>query len=180
MSISAHGSFDGLYLVHAKLLEYTMYVLYLANESPFLNLLDLKSKKECQNPHYGHFKSIGHDFAKLITKGFVSRTKDNIINVYLAYKQMFTHFSSEESEIRLTNPKTIFNEKIPKTFIPCSWCLLKPIECLIKFINMIKILFTFKVGWLLHIHLFFYWTIQESTPDIHLKKLKTMVRSIGK
>jgi hypothetical protein len=90
-------------------------------------LLDLKSKKECENSHHGYFKPIGHDFAKLITKGFASRTKDNIINVYLAYKQIFAHLSSEESIIRLTNPKTIFNEKICKAFIPCSWCLLKPI-----------------------------------------------------
>jgi hypothetical protein len=29
--------------------------------------------------------------------------------------------------------------------------LLKPIEHLMKFINMVRILFTFKAGWLLHI-----------------------------
>jgi hypothetical protein len=31
-------------------------------------------------------------FAKLITKGFVSRIKYNIINIDLVYKQIFTHF----------------------------------------------------------------------------------------
>jgi hypothetical protein len=107
MFISAHGSLDGICLVHAKLLEYIMCVLCLANETPFLDWLDLKSKKECENPRHGHFKPIGHDLAKLITKGFVSKIKDNIINVYLAYKQIFTHFYSEESRIHLTNPKTI-------------------------------------------------------------------------
>jgi hypothetical protein len=112
-SISAHGSLDGLCLVHAKLLEYIICVLYLANESLFLNLLDLKSKKEYENLHHGYLKPIDHDLVKLITKRFISRTKDNIINVYLSYKQIFTHFSSEESRIRLTNPKTIFNEKNP-------------------------------------------------------------------
>jgi hypothetical protein len=60
-----------------------MCVLCLANESPFLDLLDLKFKKECENPHHEHFKPIGHDLTKLITKGYVSRNKDNIINVYL-------------------------------------------------------------------------------------------------
>jgi hypothetical protein len=168
------------HFVHAKLLEYIMCVLCLANKNTFLDLLDLKSKKECENPHHRYFKPISHDLAKLITKGFVSRTKDNIINVYLAYKQIFTHFSSEESRIGLTNPKTIFNKKVPKTFILCSWCLVKPIEHLMEFIYMVRILFTFKAGWLLHIHLFFYWTIQEGTLDIHLIKLKTMVSSIGK
>jgi hypothetical protein len=127
-----------------------------------------------------YFKPIGHDFAKLITQEFVSRTKDNIINVYLSYKQIFTHLPSEESRIRLTNSKTIFNEKIPKSFIPCSWCLLEPIERLMEFINMVRILFTLEVGWLLHIHLFLDWTIQEGTLDVYLIKLKTMVSSIGK
>jgi hypothetical protein len=68
MSISAHRSLDGLCIVHAKLLEYVTCVLCLTNKSPFFGLLDLKSKKECQNFHHGHFKSISHDFTKLITK----------------------------------------------------------------------------------------------------------------
>jgi hypothetical protein len=77
----------------------------LANEGCLFDLLDLKSKKERENPHHGHLKPIYHYFVKLITKGFVSRTKYNIINIDLAYKQIFTHFSSEESRVGLTNPK---------------------------------------------------------------------------
>jgi hypothetical protein len=49
-----------------------------------------------------------------------------------------------------------------------------------EFINMVRILFTLEVGWLLHTHLFFYWMIQEGTLGIHLIKLKTMVSSIEK
>jgi hypothetical protein len=49
-----------------------------------------------------------------------------------------------------------------------------------KFIDMVSIFFTFKAGWLLYIHFFFYWTIQEGALDAHLIKLKTMVSSIGK
>jgi hypothetical protein len=90
MTISAHGSLDGFCLVHVKLLEYVTCVLCLTNKGPISGLLDLKSKKECENSHHGHFKPISHDFAKYITKGFVSRIKDNIINVYLDYKQIFT------------------------------------------------------------------------------------------
>jgi hypothetical protein len=155
MTISAHGSLDGLCLVHAKLLEYVTCIFHLANESSLFDLLDLKSKKECENPHHGHFKPIRHYYAKIITKGFVSRTKYDIINIDLAYKHIFTHFSSEESRIGLINPKTIFNKKVPKAFMPCSSYLLKPIKLLKKFINMVRILFTLKAGWLLHIHLFF-------------------------
>jgi hypothetical protein len=137
MTVSTHGSLDWLCIIHVKHLEYVTSILYLANESSFFSLLDLKSKKECEDSHHGYFKPIDHDFAKLFTKGFVSRTKDNIINVYLTYKQIFSHFSSEESRIGLTNPKTIFNKKISKAFIPCSWCLLKPIERLMDSINMV-------------------------------------------
>jgi hypothetical protein len=151
-----------------------------ANDSSLFGLLDLKSKKECENHHHGHLKPIHHYFAKLITKGFVSRTKYNIINIDLANKQIFTHFSSEESRVGFTNPKTIFNKKIPKAFIPCSWCLLKPKERLTEFIDMVRILFTFKARRLLHIHFFFDWTIQEGALDIHLIKFKIIVSSIGR
>jgi hypothetical protein len=120
MSISAHGHLDWFYFVHAKLFEYVTSILCLANEGSLFGLLDLKSKKEYENPHHGHLKPIHYYFAKLITKGFVSRTKYNIINIDLAYKQIFTHFSSEESRVGLTNSKTIFNKEVNKTFIPCS------------------------------------------------------------
>jgi hypothetical protein len=86
MTISAHESLGEFCLVHTKLLEYVTSVLHLANEGPILDLHDLKSKKECENPHHRHFKPIGHDFAKLITKEFISTTKDNVINIYLTYK----------------------------------------------------------------------------------------------
>jgi hypothetical protein len=86
MTIGAHGSLDGFCLIHAKLLTYVMCILCLANEDPIFDLLDLKSKKVCENIHHGHFKHIGHDFAKLITKRFVSIIKDNVINICLAYK----------------------------------------------------------------------------------------------
>jgi hypothetical protein len=95
MTISAHGRLDWLCFVHVKLFEYVTSILRLANKGSLFGLLDLKSKKECENPHHGHLKSIRHYFAKLITKEFVSRTKYNIINIDLAYKQIFTYFFSE-------------------------------------------------------------------------------------
>jgi hypothetical protein len=45
---------------------------------------------------------------------------------------------------------------------------------------MVRISFTLKVGWLLHIHFLFDWTIQEGALDVHLIKFKTMVSSIDK
>jgi hypothetical protein len=180
MTISSHGSLDWLCFVHVKLFEYVTSMLHLDNESSLFGLLDLKPKKECQNPHHGYFKSIRHYFAKLTTKGFISRTKYNIINIDFAYKKIFIHFSSEESRVGLTNPKTIFNKKVHKAFIPYSWWLLKSIKSLMEFIDLVRIFFTFKAGWSLHIHFFFDWTIQEGALDINLIKLKTMVSSIDK
>jgi hypothetical protein len=49
-----------------------------------------------------------------------------------------------------------------------------------KFINMVRILFTFEAEWLLHIHFFLDWPIQEGTLDIHLIKLEILVSSVGK
>jgi hypothetical protein len=86
MTISAHGRLDWLCFVYAKLFEYAMSILHLANEGSLFDFLDLKSKKECENLHHGHLKLIRHYFAKLITEGFASRTKYNIINIDLAYK----------------------------------------------------------------------------------------------
>jgi hypothetical protein len=167
-------------LCSCQIFRYVTCILRLVNESPFFSLLDLKSKKECENSHHEHFKLIGHDFAKLFTNEFISRTKDNIINLYLTYKQIFSQFSSEDSRIGLTNPKMIFNKKVSKSFIPYSWCLLKPIERIMESINMVRILFSFKGGWLFYIHLFFDWTIQEDVLDIYLINIKTMVSSIDK
>jgi hypothetical protein len=70
---------------------------------PYLACLIWNPRKNVRTPHHGHFKPIDHDFAKFITKGFVSRIKNNIINIYLAYKQICAHLSSEESRIRFTN-----------------------------------------------------------------------------
>jgi hypothetical protein len=126
ISISAHGSFDRFYLVHAKLLENVMCILGLANKCPTIKLLDLKSKKELQLPYHRHLKHIDHDFTKLITKRMISRAKKYVININLANKQIIVNISSEESRIGFANLKTIMGEKIPKSFMPCSKSLLKP------------------------------------------------------
>jgi hypothetical protein len=52
MSIGAHVSLDGFSLVHAKLLENITSILGLAKKGPIFKLLDLKSKKKLQLPHY--------------------------------------------------------------------------------------------------------------------------------
>jgi hypothetical protein len=46
----------------------------------------LKTKKVFEFSHHRHLKPIGHDLAKLITKGFISKTKNDIINIYLEHK----------------------------------------------------------------------------------------------
>jgi hypothetical protein len=180
ISISAHGSFDRFYLVHAKLLENVMCILGLANKCPTIKLLDLKSKKELQLPYHRHLKHIDHDFTKLITKRMISRAKKYVININLANKQIIVNISSEESRIGFANLKTIMGEKIPKSFMPCSKSLLKPIEYLMELINMVRISLIFKAWWLLYIDFLLDRPIQESIFHINLIKFEIMVSNIGK
>jgi hypothetical protein len=62
-----------------------MSVLSLTYEHAIFELLDSKTKKVFEFSHHRHLKPIGHDLAELITKGFISRTKNDVINLYLAY-----------------------------------------------------------------------------------------------
>jgi hypothetical protein len=125
MSIGWHGSIDRLCICHVKLLEHIISVLRLANKSPFLQLLDLESEEELQFTHHGHLKSLGHNPTKLLTKVMVSTTKYYAIDRYLAHKNIFIDFVSKESRIDFAYFKVLLDLK---AFIPCSWCLLKPIE----------------------------------------------------
>jgi hypothetical protein len=74
-----------------------MCILGVAYECAIFQLLDLKTKKEFEFSHHRHFKPIGHNLAKFITKRFVSRTKDYDIHIDLAYKKICVYFSCEES-----------------------------------------------------------------------------------
>jgi hypothetical protein len=75
MIICAHESFDGLSLVYTILLESAMSILGLAYERAIFQLLDLKIKKEFDFFHHRHFKPIGHDLAKFITKDLLVESK---------------------------------------------------------------------------------------------------------
>jgi hypothetical protein len=73
ISIQFHGSLDGLGIGHVKPPEHILHILGLAQESPFLQLLDLKTKEELQFTHHRHLESLGHDLTKLFTKFIISR-----------------------------------------------------------------------------------------------------------
>jgi hypothetical protein len=76
--------------------------------------------------------------------------------------------------------RKILTRKISKAFIPCFWSLLKPIERLMEFVNMVRIFIIFKVRRLFHIDFLFDRSVQEISLDVHLIKLEIMVTSIGK
>jgi hypothetical protein len=109
MSIQCHGNLDGLGIGHVKPLEHILYILGLTQESPFLHLLDLKTKEELQFTHHGHIKPLGHDPTKLFTKFIISRTKYNIININLANKDTFSISLNEESRIGFAYLKTVLD-----------------------------------------------------------------------
>jgi hypothetical protein len=72
-----------------------MSVLDLAYEHAIFQLIDLKIKKEVELSHHRHLKPSSHDLTKLIIKGLISRTKNNIININLAYKDIIINHSYE-------------------------------------------------------------------------------------
>jgi hypothetical protein len=57
-----------------------------------------------------------------------SRPKYNIININLAYEQVFCNCFSEESRIGFVDFEAISDKKVSQAFIPCSWGLLDPIK----------------------------------------------------
>jgi hypothetical protein len=137
--------------------------------SNFLGVLCLANESsELQFTYHGHLKSLGHDPTKLFTKLMVSTIKYYVINIYLAHKYIFINFASKKGRISFAYFKALLDQEFLKAFIPCSWCLLKPIECLLEFIDVVGELRIFKTRWLLIIDKFLYRAIKKCTLDIHL------------
>jgi hypothetical protein len=117
-------------------------------------LLDLKPKEELQFTHHRHLKSLGHDPTKFFTKFFISRAKDNIINIDLAYKDIISISLNKESRIDFAYLKTVLEKKFLKAFIPCSRSLLKLVELLMELVHMVGEVWIFKARWLLNRYFF--------------------------
>ena len=98
----------------------------------------------------------------------ISTTKYYVIDIYLAHKYIFTNFASEKGRIGIVYFKALFKQKFLKAFIPFSWCLFKPIERLLEFVNMVRELGIFKARWLLNIDKFLNGAIEECTLHVHL------------
>ena len=98
----------------------------------------------------------------------ISTTKYYVIDIYLAHKNIFTNFVSEKDRIGFAYFKALFKQEFLQAFIPCSWCLLKPIECLLEFVDMVGKLVIFKARWLLNIDKFLNRAVEKCTLHIHL------------
>jgi hypothetical protein len=85
-----------------------------------------------------------------------------------AHKYIFIDFASIKGRIGFAYFKALLEQEFLKAFIPCSWCLLKPIEHLLEFVDMVGELGIFKTQWLLNTDKFLYRAIEECTLDIHL------------
>src|SRR5579883_1113058 len=82
----------------------------------------------------------------------------------------------EEKEcfINRTHFKAIFKQKGFQSSIPGSRGLFQTIQGFLKFKHSVRVLGVFKAWGLPNINLFLYKPIQESTFNIHLKKLKPL------
>jgi hypothetical protein len=97
----------------------------------------------------------------------------------LAHKKITITSFGKESRISFPNLESIRNKEISKAFIPCSWGLLKSIECLRELVDVVGIPVILKARGLFHIHFLLDWSIQEGALYVHLKQLKRVVSSIG-
>jgi hypothetical protein len=95
MSISRHWSLDRLTIIHLELLKNIIGVLLLMDESPFLQLLVLKSKEEVELFDHGHLEFPSHEFTKILAHFEISRAKDTIINIYLTNEEFFVDYLCE-------------------------------------------------------------------------------------
>ena len=55
----------------------------------------------------------------------------------MAHKYIFANFVSKKGRIGFAYFKVLFKQEFLKAFKPCSWCLLKPIERLLEFVDMV-------------------------------------------
>src|SRR5699024_10354904 len=124
---------------HSEPLEKVLSVLCLGGEGAVLELLHLESKEVGQLVHHRHLDFLHHHPTKLLIRLLVSRTKYNVIKLYLANKQITITSLCEKSWIGFPNLESISNKKISKAFIPCCWGLLKSIERLRELVYMVGI-----------------------------------------
>jgi hypothetical protein len=90
-----------------------------------------------------------------------------VIDIYLAHKYIIFNFANKESRIDFAYFKALFEQEFLKAFIPCSWCLLKPIERLLEFEEVVWEIGIFKTRWLLNKYQLLYWAIEKCTLDIY-------------
>ena len=76
----------------------------------------------------------------------ISTTKYYVIDIYLAHKYIFANFVSEKGMIGFAYFKVLFKQEFLKALIPCSWCLLKPVERLLELVDMVEKLGILKLG----------------------------------
>jgi hypothetical protein len=162
VSICSHWCLVGLCTLHSELLEDVLCILHLGYEDALFELFYLKAEEVGQLAHHRHLEFLHHHPAKLHTRLLIGRTKYYVINLYLAYKQVTITGFSEKSWV-----------------IPCSWCLLKPIERLRELVDMVGIPVFLEAMGLFHVHILLYWSIEEGALHVHLKKLKRVVSNIG-
>jgi hypothetical protein len=109
MSVSSHRCLCGLSILHSKPLEKILSVLRLGDEGAVLELLHLESKEVGQLAHYQHLELLHHHPATLLTRLLVSRTKYNVIDIYLANKQITITSLCKKTGISFPNLESISN-----------------------------------------------------------------------
>ena len=81
---SAYGSSFMFGWFQTKLLDQVLCIFVLGYENPISFLLHLPTQKECQFTYHAYFELLLHLIDKFLHFRFRSRSKHNIINIYLS------------------------------------------------------------------------------------------------
>jgi hypothetical protein len=125
VAFQGHRSSYPISILHLEALEHVLNVLGLVDEGFLTKLLDLKSKEELELSHHGHLEPIHHQLGKLLIKGLVSRPKDYIVHIELAYEKLLVNPISKKSGIEFPNLEATVYKKLAKMLIPRMWGLFK-------------------------------------------------------
>ena len=105
--------------------------------------------------------------------------QEEVVHIQHQNERIFSINLEVKVQISITSSEAQLHQVAIYPLVPSSGCLLQPIEGFIQPSNMIVPILDFEPQRLLHIHLFFYRTMQICGLHIHLMMFPSLRRSKG-
>src|SRR6187200_683554 len=98
-------------MFHVVFLQQVFDISFLMNENTLLHWFYLQSKKVAQLTIHTHLEFVDHELREICNHNRISRTKNNIVNIYLYQHEVLLVCSTEESRIHHATFETRVDEK---------------------------------------------------------------------